>query len=337
VKSISEILPGLTPMKVAEPEPAPFTLSAPERKPAKRRSAPKASGLTPRQLRLMNSPAVTDPADSILYQHTVFCQTGLPYRDPGDEVLIWERSNGHVHMRLEAGPVRHPEGNWVHIGLPHGPKSRLILAHLNAEALRTQSPEIVTAETLTGFVRRMQLDPKGRNVNSVKDQLARLAATQIHVAAALVGDAMQQLNTTIVGEFDLWFQKTDGQRVLWPTTVRLSAKYFESLQRHAVPLNEAALLALSHSSMALDIYSWLAQRLHRITPGKPIFVRWVSLQGQFGWNYEQLRMFRRVFLGALKQVHTQYLAAKFEVSYGGVTLYHSAPPVPTKIAIALPG
>ena len=24
-----------------------------------------------------------DGPDSILYQHTVFCQTGLPYRDPG--------------------------------------------------------------------------------------------------------------------------------------------------------------------------------------------------------------------------------------------------------------
>ena len=26
-----------------------------------------------------------DDPDSILYQHTVFCQTGLPYRDPGKD------------------------------------------------------------------------------------------------------------------------------------------------------------------------------------------------------------------------------------------------------------
>ena len=49
--------------------------------------------------------------------------------------------------------------------------------------------------------------------------------------------------------------------------IRLSADYFESLQRHAVPLNKHYLSALSHSAMALDVYSWLAQRLHRIPKG----------------------------------------------------------------------
>ena len=43
---------------------------------------------------------------------------------------------------------------------------------------------------------------------------------------------------------------------------------------HAVPLNEAAVARLSHSAMGLDIYVWLAQRLHRIAPGSPAFVPW---------------------------------------------------------------
>ena len=34
----------------------------------------------------------------IAYQHTVLCQTCLPYRDPGREVLNWERDNGFVSM-----------------------------------------------------------------------------------------------------------------------------------------------------------------------------------------------------------------------------------------------
>ena len=32
-----------------------------------------------------------DDPDAILFQHTVFCQTGLPYRNPGRAVRIWER------------------------------------------------------------------------------------------------------------------------------------------------------------------------------------------------------------------------------------------------------
>ncbi|MBE7213014.1 MAG: hypothetical protein INR65_18535, partial [Gluconacetobacter diazotrophicus] len=61
-----------------------------------------------------------DPA-SILYQHTVMCQTGLPYRDPGADVLRWERINGHVHMAMRAGEAMHPtRGRLVQIGLPFG-------------------------------------------------------------------------------------------------------------------------------------------------------------------------------------------------------------------------
>jgi len=41
--------------------------------------------------------------------------------------------------------------------------------------------------------------------------------------------------------FDLWFPKNEQQRVLWPSTIRLSQEYFTSPQNHAVPLDELAL------------------------------------------------------------------------------------------------
>jgi hypothetical protein len=45
--------------------------------------------------------------------------------------------------------------------MPHGPKPRLVLYHLNAEALRTQSPAIELEDSLTAFVKRtLDLDPK---------------------------------------------------------------------------------------------------------------------------------------------------------------------------------
>jgi len=55
-----------------------------------------------------------------------------------------------------------------------------------------------------------------------------------------------------------------------------SPVFFESLMKHAVPLNEAAVARLSHSAMALDVYTWLANRLHRVDPNKPAFVPWVA-------------------------------------------------------------
>jgi len=74
----------------------------------------------------------------------------------------------------------------------------------------------------------------------------------------------------IVQAFDLWFPKNENQRILWSSMVRLSEEYFRTLCAHAVPLDERAFANLSNSAMGLDIYMWLAQRLHRVT--KPQFI-----------------------------------------------------------------
>ena len=241
----------------------------------------------------------------------MFCQTGLPYRNPGDAVRIWERMNGHVHLKVLAGDAMHPQkGQLVPLGLPFGPKPRLILTHLNAEALRTGSEEIEIESSLTAFVRRLSLDLHGRNMRTIKDQLSRLSASSVRLGIVRDGRAIT-VNSQIVMAFDLWFPKDARQRVLWPSTVRLSLDYFESLQRHAVPLDERAIAALSHSAMGLDIYTWLAQRLHCVRPGKPAFIPWAALRDQFGWHYRHMRKFKQVFRQTLDMVLMR------DVSYDG--------------------
>ena len=276
-----------------------------------------------------------EDAAAILFMHTIFCQAGLPYRDPGADTRVWERLNGKAHLEVLAGKAMHPEkGRLVELGLPYGPKPRLILAHLNAEALRTASPEIEVEASLTAFVKRLKLDPKGRNMRIIKDQLARLAASSIRLGLLRDGRAIT-VNSQIVTAFDLWFPKDDRQRVLWPSTVRLSLDYFESLQRHAVPLDERALAALAHSAMALDVYCWLAQRLHRIDPGKPAFVPWAALRDQFGWHYSTVRKFRQNFRVVLGHVCTQYRGARIEEGQHGLILRHSPPPVKARMALVV--
>jgi hypothetical protein len=310
-------------------------------------------GPTPIQSRLIETAArcAQEQEDqSILYQHSVFCQTCLPYRDPGDDVRVWERSNGRAHLKVLAGEAMHPrEGRFVELGLPFGPKSRMILMHINQRALIAQSPVIEVEDSLTRFVGTvLNLDPKGRNIKAVKNQLARLAASSIRLGVVRDGQAIT-VNSNIVSAFDLWFPKDERQRVLWPSTVSLSLDYFQSLMSQAVPVDEAHIASLSHSALALDIYSWLAQRLHRIPVEKPQTVSWIALHAQFGQGYnpEHVRKFRQVFRVALKEVLTVYPAARVEddeakparrqVQHGrvlwreevakGLKLFHSAPPV----------
>ena len=292
--------------------------------------------LSPVKRRLMEASIAQqqDDPDALLYQHTVLCQTGLPYRNPGADAREWERINGRAHLKVLAGEAMHPtEGRFVPVGLPYGPKARLILIHLNAEAVRTQSPVIEVEDSMTAFVRRLQgRPPTGPEIQKFKEQLATLAAASIRLGMIRDNEAIT-VNTQIVRQFNLWFPKDGRQRVLWPSEVQLSLDYFESLARHAVPLDDRAVAALAHNAMALDIYAWLAQRLHRVPYGRPQFITWPILQTQFGWHYNSLRKFRQVFKATLATVHSQYRAARLDLDEKGLTLYQSLPPVKGRVAI----
>jgi hypothetical protein len=274
-----------------------------------------------------------DADESILYQHSVLCQTCLPFRDPGDEIRSWERANGLVNLLVAAGQAFHPDTRkFVEVGLPYGPKPRLVLYHLNAEALRTQSPVIELEDSLTAFVKRtLGLDAGGRTLRTVKDQLTRLSAADFRIGTMVGEGRAVTLKGSVIEGFELWVTRDPQQRVLWPTTVQFSQRYFDSLMKHAVPLNETAVARLSHSAMALDIYTWLAQRLHRIEEGKTALVPWTSLWEQFGHGYAQIREFRRVFKRTLKQVKVVYPEAKFDLSPQGMQLRHSLPPVARRL------
>lgn len=271
-----------------------------------------------------------DPPELISYQHTVLCQTSLPYRDQGKEIR-WERKQGAVSLLVNAGEAKNPDtGKWVQLGLPFGPKPRLILAHLNAQAIKTGSPVIEVEDSLTAFSKRiLGRNPTGPEIRAFKNHLGRLSAATIRMAVAMEGHSVQ-VDSKIVTAFDLWFPKDEKQHVLWPSTVRLSLDYFNSLQNHAIPLDERALAALGHSSMALDIYTWLAQRLHRIPQERPQFITWAAIKDQFGQGYGRMNNFKAAFRVAMRQVLIQYQAARVEEDGPGLTLWNSPPPVPKK-------
>ena len=208
------------------------------------------------------------------------------------------------------------------------------LCRFSAPLSRTGYIEV--EDSLTAFVKRLGLADKGQNIRAIKDQLTRLSAATIRFGMVRDGGAVT-INSHIISKFDLWFPKDDKQRVLWSSTVRLSLDYFESLQAHAVPLDERALAALSHSAVALDLYAWLGQRLHRIPKPHRQFIPWTAVQDQFGGDYARIRKFREKFMEALRQVHAVYPAMKIDITGKGLFLYTSPPPVAkTGVVIKLP-
>jgi hypothetical protein len=287
------------------------------------------------QQRLLDLAAdiATSPPEDLAFTHSVLAQTSLPTTRPPDGMRRWERHQGRATLLVQAGEAIDPRTQkFIKLPLPYGPKARLLLMHLNTEAVRRQSPIIPVEDSMTAFFRRVMgrtLD--GRQIRMLKDQLTSLAAASFSLGIIQGDDRALQVDTKVVTAFNLWLQKDDAQRVLWPSILRLSADYYESLTRFAVPLDERALAALAHSATALDIYCWLAQRLHRIPIAKPQLVAWSALYDQFGNGYREIRKFRRDFLRLLTQVKAAYPEARLSDDRRGIALAASPPPVAKRV------
>ena len=274
----------------------------------------------------------TDDPQQIIYSHSVMCQTSMPFKnEKGAE--RWEVRNGRSIMVIRAGEVYDPNKNaMVQLGLPYGTKPRLILLDWNRQAVLNRSPIIEVENSLYAFLKRLRLPTEGRVYNMTKKQLNALAAS--HMTIGQPNETGGQTGyRRIVSDMHVLFSKDENQRVLWPNTVKYSDEYFESLMRHAVPLDEGALYLLKDSALELDLYAMFAERLHRIDPKRPQFIPWARLWEQYGKGYKRIDNFRRRFLHHLLNVHAVYHDAKIEEirTKGdipkGVLLRHSKPPV----------
>lgn len=140
---------------------------------------------TPIQQRLsdQSSEIATAPPEDLAFSHSVFCQASLPSGKPPEDMLVWERRQGRATLRVEAGSAINPKtGLFEQLGLPYGPKARLLLMHLNSEAVRRQSPIIPVEDSVTAFFRRlMGRTQDGRQAKMLKAQLSALSAAQFRL------------------------------------------------------------------------------------------------------------------------------------------------------------
>ena len=284
--------------------------------------------LTPAQERLLNAavdirqePATAEDA---CYLHTVLCQVGMPRkRTDGLEFI---RTNGGASLRLTAGKLFNGR-EWIQQQLPYGAKPRLILINLTSAAVKTRSRVIDVGRSMREFMERMGLDSQGSEYRSLRRQIAALAACRMQLGVR-TGNQVINVDTQPVHRFDVWLTPNAEQQTLWPGTVELSADYFDSALRVAVPLDERVVVTLRGSALELDIYSCFAQRLCRIRDRNGVHLPWKVLQAQFGQEYNSLKNFRKKFLIALHHVVKAYPDARVVERADGLRLYESRPPIP---------
>lgn len=263
--------------------------------------------------------------------HSGFCLTSLPHREP--KLERWVRNGHKVTLIVQTGFDRKGDP----IGLPYGAKARLILLYLQTTALQSGSRIIELGRNMNQFLARMDVSSGGKQYAQVSEQAKRISS------CALTFFYDKDITETITASMrhNGRFVKTDiafsarnagnvAQAELFTPVVELDEVFYEELTKHPVPLWEPAIRAISGKSMAMDIYVWLAYRLHSLPPGKPTLIRWASLFTQFGTGFATQRQWKPDFVRNLGLAFAAYPGAQIEQVPEGLLLYQSPSPIPSK-------
>lgn len=278
---------------------------------------------TPQQVRAACT-VMSEENDAFGATYSGFALTSFPHkRLPMD--ATWERHGGPVRLLVEPGRLPNADGGYTLYGVPYGAQARLIMIYLQTQALRTGARTVSIGSSMYDWIRRMGITRGGRTYTMVRDQALRISACHLTFTWQN-GKRLAFESEKIVRGGILDPSRNDGhQRDFWPGEVRLSEAFFEELLQHAVPLSEEALAQISNAPMTIDIYLWLAYRLHALD--KPTPITWRALMGQFGPDYSRVRDFKRRFASAWDMALAVYPDARARRHEEGVTLHPSRPPV----------
>jgi len=275
---------------------------------------------------------MADEENGVGFIFSGWAQAALPHRRLKSDDSVWQLETERVRLMVEPGRRPIPGGDPVWVGVPYGSRARLIMLYLQTEALRTGRREIELGRSLHAWLGRLSIPIGGKSFRDVREQAERISRCRMTFQISQ-GGRTGLVNQHILDTAMFVEDGQDGQGSLFIETARLSEMFFEQLQKHPVPLEEAAIRAINNNSQALDIYCWLAYRLH-VLPG-PREISWKALHAQFGAGFARLDHFRTKFIENLKLATAVYRDAAIEISKSGLILKPSRSPIaPRQAAIS---
>jgi hypothetical protein len=286
-----------------------------------------------RQLVEIASEVLADEAQRMGITYSGFCLTGFPHKRLPDDAA-WEKNGHNVTLLVEPGRLKTGPGPAQLVGVPFGARARIIMIYLQTQSIRTGSREVQLGRSMRDWMGRMGLAVGGETARALRDQARRISACHIRFFWSTLdgegrrGDGFS--NGSIVRDGLFFRDESDEQGALFEDTVTLDEAFFTALRSHPVPLLESAIRQLKEKSLALDIYIWLAYRLHSLT--RPTRLSWPALFAQFGTGFRLARQFRPYFLDSLGAALAAYPDARIDLETNGICMHPSRPPI-AKIAL----
>lgn len=255
----------------------------------------------------------------------------LPHSDPN--APVWVRRNGLKALLVQGGYKIDPKDKTgkkaVYVGIPYGPKARLILFYLMTEAKITKSRRIFLGDSFNSFLEAIGSSKNGGKKtgrDAVKKQLERILTASFYTTENATFEDVDYFAKSptyrFTGEASLWFsKKSPDQMALWDSYIDLSPEFFESITKSAIPLDWDVLLKLKNSALEIDLYALLTYEAARIgKSGKGRFIPWAALQDQFGGSYGNVKDFAKKARSALSKIKKLYPELKLGKRAGGLDI-----------------
>jgi hypothetical protein len=260
---------------------------------------------------------LSEEEERVGFSYSGFALTSLPHKPIHEQ--SWRREGHNLTLWLQSGLDRVGK----HVGIPYGSYARFILLFLQSEAVKTRSREIELGRSMHVWLGTMGFSIGGTTYRLVSEQARRISHCKLTFFANQGANEVFKHGAFVEGA--ILFSERDDQLSLWKDRIRLDENFYRALIEHPVPVNESALRAIGPRSLVIDVYIWLAYRLHALK--KNAEISWPALHTQFGAGYGRLRNFRMNFLPALELALAAYPDARVSIGEKGLILHPSRPAI----------
>lgn len=275
-----------------------------------------------------------EPVPSFL--HSALCAMSLPTKRPKDDTLPIIREDGKYALAINPRPILQTINGKAEMrsrGVPFGSYPRVALIYLLSQAVTKRSRDVYLGRNFTDWMRRLgyktvSFGPRG-TANLMREQVDRLLACEWQIrwdghtsdeSAFAVRDV--KISNEYAGTLD-----SNGA---FAREIRMSDIFYNHLVEHAVPLNEVAVRELKGIPTALDLYTYLAYRLPRITSDRGQVISWDQLAKHLG-NVADTKRFRQTVRETMQLVSSVYPNANVDLSGRKVVLHPSPAPLERKL------
>lgn len=277
------------------------------------------------------------PSTKTLYEndmsftHSALSVCVLPYRKV--EGISYEKRIGKYHLSIDAGKLANPHtGILERQQIPYGTIPRLLMISFISQAIQNKSPMIEVDTSFTKFMRDVLgykiTGGKNGSIARFKFQISNLISSHMTIGFQVSKDIADTISFNPIKRTRLFFPKNSAQKSFWNSEIVLSRDFYDSLQRHGLPINNRVLKKLRHHARAMDIYLWLSYR-NNILKDK-LFLSWHSLKEQFGSESTSIVNFKKQFMNAMAKVVDAH-PFRVALARGGVELSPSSLAINKKI------